>query len=262
MSYDAEFEPRFNNNNGIKQPLLHKQPPKGGASITEIQENLNKVSKNIGVLTNYSNNLGKGKMAQSDRNSMNKVLIDTSNWFKTAKELLENYKKQDADMYQRKFIVIKRQLEEVMEIIKEGEKVEIEKAKKTQQYMEDNHERVTSDEYQQEMKMEFKVMEDTEFIDNVIQERQNDINQISSIMSGIKDIATDFNIELDAQGSKLEDLESNMENVADNTKGATKELNEANQRSRRNGKCLLIMAGVIILLVVMLFIILFGTNAI
>lgn len=93
MSYDLEFEPRPNRGeNGIKQPLLTQGPVNSGASLTEIQENLNRVSKNIRTLTNYANGLGKGKMSQQERTAMNRVLKDTSDCFKKAGELLENYK--------------------------------------------------------------------------------------------------------------------------------------------------------------------------
>lgn len=79
MSYDLEFDPKpSRGDNGIKQPLLNQGPINAGASLTEIQENLNRVSKNIRTLTNYANGLGKGKMTQQERATMNRVLKDTS----------------------------------------------------------------------------------------------------------------------------------------------------------------------------------------
>ena len=48
------------------------------------------------------------------------------------------------------------------------------------------------------------------------------------------------------QGDKLVNIDNNMENVAKNTKEATKQLKEANSRSRKNGKCLLIFALIIL----------------
>lgn len=91
------------------------------------------------------------------------------------------------------------------------------------------------------MKLEFKVMEDVDFMDGVIQERQDDINTIGRIMGDLKEITSDFVLEVDAQGSKLEDLESNMGTVASNTGEATKQINQANERSRSNGRCMLII---------------------
>ena len=154
--------------------------------------------------------------------------------------------KSDADTYQRKFFTIKDQLERVVADIEQGEKLEMEKAKVQQQRIEEQEEHKHDPEYQQEMKLEFKTIEEADYIETVIQDRQQDINKISNIMNNIKDIAGDFNIELDAQGAKLEDLDSNMDNVALNTREATKQLKEANTRSRKNGRCLMILAVVII----------------
>ena len=165
-------------------------------------------------------------------------------------------------MYQRKFITIKDQLQEVMESIKEGEKLEIAQAKKTQQIMEDRQEQHDPEEYKQKMDLQVKVLEESDYLDTVIQDRQKDIDQISIIMRDIKDITTDFNMEVDLQGTKLEDLSQNMENTAQNTREAGRQLKQANERSKKNGRCLMIMAGVIILCLILLFVILFATKVI
>lgn len=92
MSYDLEFSGPTNNDNGIKQPLLKQGLTNGGASLTEIQENMNRVSRNIATLTTYSQKLGKGKMSSQEHSAMNRVLVSTSTCFQKAGELLENYK--------------------------------------------------------------------------------------------------------------------------------------------------------------------------
>lgn len=149
-----------------------------------------------------------------------------------------------------------------MQEIKEGEKVEIEKARKAQVALEEQREEAKNPEFQLKMTQEFKVIEEAEYIDTIINDRQQDIDKITSIMANIKDIATDFNMEVDLQGSKLEDLNGTMESVALNTKEATKELKEASEKSKKNGRCLIIIAVVIILFLILLFIILFATKAI
>lgn len=92
MSYDLEFNHTTTRDNGIKQPLLKQGATPTGVSLTEITENLNRVSKNIGILTNYSKSLGKGKMKPQERTAMNRLLMDTSSYFQKAGELLESYK--------------------------------------------------------------------------------------------------------------------------------------------------------------------------
>lgn len=81
-------------------------------------------------------------------------------------------------------------------------------------------------------------------------------------MRDVKDITTDFTLEVDLQGSKLEDLASNTEETFLNTKEARNQLVKANERSKKNGRCLLICASVIILLIILLFIILFAAKVI
>lgn len=113
--------------------------------------------------------------------------------------------------------------------------------------MEERKEVEADPEYQQKLDLQVKVLEEADYVDDVIAHRQQDIDKINSIMLGIREIAVDFNTELDTQGSKLEDLNGNMESVALNTKAATKELREANEKSRKNGRCLIIIAVVIVL---------------
>mmetsp|Transcript_17753 Transcript_17753/g.20518 ORF Transcript_17753/g.20518 Transcript_17753/m.20518 type:complete len:194 (-) Transcript_17753:48-629(-) len=193
---------------------------------------------------------------------MTRILKETSAFFLRCNELLNNYKRPDAETYQRKFTTIKEQFQTVMEDIQRGEKIEISQRRKTQHIQEERDVEEKTEEYKQKMDLQIKVLEEADYIDEVIQDRQKDIDNISKIMSDIKAITGDFNIEVDLQGSKLEDLDSNMSEVALNTKEATKQLKQADKRSRSNGRCLLIIAIVIVLCIAILFAILFGTNAI
>ena len=112
------------------------------------------------------------------------------------------------------------------------------------------------------MKLEFKILEDADVVDTIVRDRQKNIDAIADIMNDIKEITTDFVTEVDAQGTKLEDLENNMEDVANNATEATKQLKKANERSKSNGKCLLIIVAVLLCGLGILLAILFGTGAI
>ena len=175
-------------------------------------------------------------MSQQERDSMNRLLNDTSRMFLSSKELLENYKKPDADTYQRKFGMIKKQFEVVMEEIQRGEKLEITNARKTHVVQEEQENLRQTEEFKSKMGLQVKILEESDYVDSIIQDRQKDIDNISKIMGDIKSIALDFNVEVEAQGSKLEDLDHNMGNVALNTKEATKQLNQANERSKKKRK--------------------------
>ena len=91
----------------------------------------------------------------------------------------------------------------------------------------------------------------------VIQQRKKDIGQIESIMQNINAIAKDINVEVQAQGEKLERLDQHMRTAADNVVGAKGELTEASAYQKKSGKCLLylIIAMVIVLGLILFFVI-------
>ena len=57
-------------------------------------------------------------------------------------------------------------------------------------------------------------------MDEIIDERQEDINKISAIMNDINDMGKDFNLEVDRGGEKLEAVNKNLDLTAENTKKA------------------------------------------
>jgi len=81
-------------------------------------------------------------------------------------------------------------------------------------------------------------------------------------MNDIREIGKDFNVEATVQGEKLQNMNSELEDAKDNTVAAHKEMEQANDRHRRSGKCLLILALVIICGLGALVGILFGTKII
>ena len=82
---------------------------------------------------------------------------------------------------------------------------------------------------------EIKVLEEGEYLDNAIDERQKDIDNIGKIMGDVRELAQDFNQELNTQAYKIEDLEKNNEHVSANTGEAYKQIQEASKRSKKNG---------------------------
>jgi septal ring factor EnvC (AmiA/AmiB activator) len=80
-----------------------------------------------------------------------------------------------------------------------------------------------------------RVLEEADYMENIIDERQKDIDKISKIMGDVREIAKDFNQEVNSQGYKIEELEQNNEATAANAAEATKQLKDANRRSKKNG---------------------------
>lgn len=53
------------------------------------------------------------------------------------------------------------------------------------------------------MNTEFKVLEEAEYMDEVIDDRQKDIDKIGLIMNDVREIAKDFCLEINTQGDKI-----------------------------------------------------------
>jgi t-SNARE complex subunit (syntaxin) len=123
---------------------------------------------------------------------------------------------------------------------------------------------IENEKFQLKLKIdgEITVLEEAEYMEEVIHERQKEIDKIDRIMGDVRDIAKDFCQEVNMQGDKLVDVDSNMSKVADNTAVATKQLKEANKRSKSNGKCLIVFAALVLCAVGALIGILFGTGVI
>ena len=60
------------------------------------------------------------------------------------------------------------------------------------------------------------MLHEAEFYDEIIKDRQRDIEQIGRIMNDIKSIAIDFNTEIDHQGMKLEYVNNDLETAQTN----------------------------------------------
>ncbi len=64
---------------------------------------------------------------------------------------------------------------------------------------------------------QFKVLDEAEYMDDIIEERGKNIAQINNIMSDLKDMSTDFVVEVDWQGEKIDELGDNLDVAHDNT---------------------------------------------
>ena len=74
---------------------------------------------------------------------------------------------------------------------------------------------------QQLSQIQINIKGESDFMTNVIDQRNQDINAIANIMSDINEIAKDIAVETQVQGEKLEKLDDNMATADDN---ATKAL--------------------------------------
>lgn len=131
-----------------------------------------------------------------------------------------------------------------MSEIKDKEDRELSNVRQSMAFMSHQNERKdeSSDvgkEKEQKLKFQIdqdiKVLEEADYMDDIIEERQKDIDRIGKIMGDVREITKDFALEVNMQGDKILDVEAKNENTYINTKEANKQLTEASKRSRKNG---------------------------
>ena len=91
---------------------------------------------------------------------------------------------------------------------------------------------------------------ETEFMSNIIEQRNQDINQIGDIMANINDMAKDLAIETKEQGDKLVNLDNNMGKAEKNADEALDQLKSASKHQKKAGKCTKILIALIIIILI------------
>lgn len=97
---------------------------------------------------------------------------------------------------------------------------------------------------------DLKMQQDTEFMQETLNQRNQDINQIGEIMANLNEMARDLAIETKAQGEKLLKLHENVEVAEQNVEEAHEQLKQAATHQRRAGKCTRCLVILIFLLLI------------
>lgn len=79
-----------------------------------------------------------------------------------------------------------------------------------------------TEEQKTQLQAQIQFKGESDFMQNVIDQRKEDINTIAELMSNINSIAKDIAIETKAQGEKLEKLDENITTAEDNASKALK----------------------------------------
>lgn len=81
-----------------------------------------------------------------------------------------------------------------------------------------------NEEQKAQAQIQLNIKNESDFVQNVIDQRKDDINTIATLMSNINMIAKDIAVETSAQGEKLEKLDENITVADENASNALKEL--------------------------------------
>ena len=93
---------------------------------------------------------------------------------------------------------------------------------------------------------------ESDYMEGLINQRSQDINNIAGIMSDINAISKDIAIETKAQGEKLEGLQDNMVVADKNTEAALGQLKEAATHQKKGGRCMYLLVSVIVLCLIII----------
>ncbi|KAK9459690.1 t-SNARE [Lipomyces oligophaga] len=107
---------------------------------------------------------------------------------------------------------------------------------------------------QQQQSYDILQQEEVDFQNSLIAEREIEIQGIEQGISELNEIFRDLGTMVNEQGVMIDNIESNITNVADSTQHASTELTKASQyqKSSRNKSCCLLLVLVVILAVVLL----------
>lgn len=90
----------------------------------------------------------------------------------------------------------------------------------------------------------------------MIAQRKEGLNKVTNVMSGIRDLGIEFNLKVDEQGARLEDVGNQLDDANVNTKKGADELNQFAEKMKGQGiKTLICLAVLIMFLLVMIYLI-------
>ena len=95
----------------------------------------------------------------------------------------------------------------------------------------------------------------THQIADLIQDRDETIDNVATYMKDVADVIRDIKVETRAQGQKLDVIHENMEDAAENVEQANKQLHEKLKKTRTGNKCLIwcIVFAVLAIIAVIVF---------
>eukprot|EP01016_Furgasonia_blochmanni_P045425 TRINITY_DN639_c0_g1_i2.p1 TRINITY_DN639_c0_g1~~TRINITY_DN639_c0_g1_i2.p1 ORF type:complete len:282 (-),score=52.01 TRINITY_DN639_c0_g1_i2:471-1316(-) len=98
-------------------------------------------------------------------------------------------------------------------------------------------------------------MTEIAYNEDIINERQQDLNQIGGVIYQLRDLVIDMAAETEMQGQKLDTISNNIASARDKTKDAAKELTIASKHQEDVGKkqiyCCVLLGGFAVLIVLM-----------
>lgn len=209
MSYDSEANGSVPN----RAPLINRA--NSGRSKEEIREQLNIWTENIIKLEKFNDSFDDRKpRPKSARSQVNELIQRTAGILQRWKQLLSAYDGEDTPSYTRKMGTLASRFQDVITEIRDKEDKELHAVRQSvarnsilDNNLDNNEESEISKKQKLQLEPELQILEEAEYYDDVIEERQKDINKIGKIMGDVREIAKDFALEVNMQGDKIVDIE-------------------------------------------------------
>ena len=102
---------------------------------------------------------------------------------------------------------------------------------------------------------ELKVQGEAAYMEDVIKQRQEELNNVEQFMTDINDIAKEINTKVHEQRADLVEIDANAGTALDNAKDAEENIEQAQEHQKSAGKCMYWVVGVISIAVIIIILI-------
>ena len=102
---------------------------------------------------------------------------------------------------------------------------------------------------------ELRVQGETAYMEDVIKQRQEELNNVEQFMTDINDIAKEINTKVHEQRDVLIDINTNADEALNNAEDAEKNIEEAQEHQKSGGKCMMwtiTIIGIAVLVIILI----------
>ena len=102
---------------------------------------------------------------------------------------------------------------------------------------------------------ELKVQGEAAYMEDVIKQRQEELDNVEQFMTDINDIAKEINTKVHDQRTDLIEIDANAGTALDNAKEAETNIEEAQDHQKSAGKCMYWTIGIILIFLIVITVI-------
>lgn len=254
---------------------LNPKPDRGSSNSEaallpkKISQKIFKISSSVSSLRRIVDQLGTPRDTQKLRNQLHDLTESTRETIKATSSEIKLLTTQSSgltptELNQRKLEQQKltKDFQKVMEQFHAVQRLSAEKSREVVDYMAKVHREEEDAPEEQPLlisnqKLQLQALDnEVEFNDGMIQEREQEIREIEQGITELNEVFRDLGTFVNEQQGLLDNIETNVSNIAVNTQQASSELRVANdyQKKSRNTMCFI---SVILFVIALIFVLVF-----